>query len=250
MSYTPNFYDRDRVTAMQIAKRLGATKTAAVIGDPTKNFKDIFAVAVPEIGVDRLVAELIQAPPSWAHAALLYVPDLGSHSAALVKRAAEAADGTVTPGAGTKPATLAAAPQNMAAAVAALMGGPLSSMTLNNHMAADCQWTMEWFDGSNQPTAEYPDWNTWKWSGTLTAGCGSTMSVSDVSKQVPNAPLNNGDVIWIYVWVAGGTDKNGKDNLPSFQFTYDSGTPTKAVFGISGTTTINTLSVETYPASS
>ena len=247
MAYTANYYDRDRVTAIQIAKKLGATKTAAVIEDQTKNFKDIFDVAVPEIGLDRLVAELTQAPPAWAHAALVSIPDLGAHGAALAKRAAEAQDGVISPGAGTASATLAAAPRKIAAA-AALMGGPLSSMTLNNHMAADCKWTMEWFDGSNQPTAEYSDWNKWKWSGTLTAGCGSTMTVDEVRKQVPNAPLNNGDVIWIYVWVAGGTDKNGKDNLPSFQFTYDSGTPQKAVFGISGTTTINTLSVESYPA--
>jgi len=31
MAYKPDHYDRDRVTGIQIAKRLGATKTAAVI---------------------------------------------------------------------------------------------------------------------------------------------------------------------------------------------------------------------------
>jgi len=247
MAYKPDHYDRDRVTGIQIAKRLGATKTAAVIEDQTKNFKDIFDVALTEVGLDRLVAELTQASPAWAHAALLSIPDLGAHRSALLKRAAEAPDAMISPGAGTARAAHPAAPRNLAAA-AGLMGGPLSSMTLNNHMAANCRWTIEWFDGENQPAAKYPDWNKWKWSDTLTAGCGSAMSVIDVRNQVPDAPLNNGDVIWIYVWVQAGTDKNGKDNLSSFQFTYDSGSPLRAVFGISGTTTINTLSVESYPA--
>jgi hypothetical protein len=246
MSYKPEYYDRDRVAGIQLAKSLAASKTAAVIEDKAKNFKDIFDTAVAELGVDKLGAALLQAPPAWAHAALLSVPDWGANQQGLVARAGEASDGTVSPAAGSKRVMAAGAPRNLAAA-AALMGGPLSKMTLNNHMAANCQWTIEWFDGKDQPADKYSDWNKWKWSGTLTAGCGSTMSVIDVRNKVPLSPLNNGDVIWVYVWVEAGTDKNGKDNLPSFQFTYDSGSPQQGIFGISGTTTINTLSVEKYP---
>ncbi len=246
MTYKPEHYDRDRIAGIQLAKQLGANKTAAVIEDKTKNFKDIFDAAVAEIGVDKVAAGLMQASPVWAHAALLSVPDWGAHGEALSKRAAEAPDGTVSPGSATKRIVAGVAPTNLVAN-AAVMGGPLSKMTLNNHMAADCQWTVEWFDGKEQPADKYPDWNKWKWSGTLTAGCGSTMSVIDCKNQVPNSPLNNGDVVWIYVWVAGGSDKSGNTDLPSFQFTYDSGSPSGGVFGISGTTTINTLSVEKYP---
>lgn len=125
----------------------------------------------------------------------------------------------------------------------------LAAVRLSNHMAADCQWTIEWFAGAIQPLETYPDWNTWRWSGTLTAGKGREMSVADVARQVPNAPLKDGDVVWVHVWVAGGSDKSGKENLTSFQFTYGSGSPLKGTFGISGTTTTtsNSLSVETYP---
>lgn len=49
------------------------------------------------------------------------------------------------------------------------------------------------------------------------------------------------------MWVAAGTDNSGSTGLKSYQFTYDPGSPSMAVFGISGTTTINTLSVEQYP---
>ncbi len=247
MTYKPDHYDRDRVAGAQLAKKLGATKTAAAIEDPTKNFKEIFDVAVGEVGADKVVAALAQASPVWANAALYAIPDLGAGRAALLKRAAEAPDGTISPGSATKRTAQSPVAANVVAA-ANLMGGPLSKMTLNNHMAADCKWTMEWFDGQQQPNQKYPDWNTWKWSDTLTAGCGSTMSVVECAQKVPNSPLNTGDVIWIFVWVAAGSDKNGKDNLTSFQFTYNPGTPTGADFGISGTTTINTLSVEKYPA--
>jgi hypothetical protein len=247
MTYKPDHYDRDRVAGAQLAKKLGATKTAATIEDPTKNFKDIFAVAVGELGVDKLVAALANASPVWAHAALHTIPDLGAHNATLLKKVAEAPDGTISPGSTSKRAAPTPFAANVVAA-AAVMGGPLSKMTLHNHLAADCNWTMEWFDGAQQPTQHYPDWNKWKWNGTLTAGCSGTMSVADCAKQVPNSPLKSGDVIWIYVFVNGGFDKNGKDDLSSFQFTYDSGNPSGAEFGISGTTTINTLSMEKYPS--
>jgi hypothetical protein len=116
-------------------------------------------------------------------------------------------------------------------------------------MAADCEWTVKWMNsGKEQPNEHYSDWNTWLWSALLSGGCGSTIDVVDFAKKVPNCTLNKGDVVWIYVWVCAGYDKNGKDNLPSFQFTYDPGSPSTAIFGISGTTTINTLSVEQYPA--
>ena len=119
-------------------------------------------------------------------------------------------------------------------------------MSLHHAMAADCQWTVEWMDGgSQQPTQNYSDWNSWLWSGTLTAGCGSTIKLSDFAAKVPLSPLNNGDTVWIYVWVAGGTDQSGA-NLTSYQFTYNSGSTLTAGFVISGTTTINTLSVASY----
>jgi hypothetical protein len=241
-------YDQDRTLGIQLAHKLGATKTAAVIEDKRKNYEDILDSAIAELGLDAVAAALKDGPPLWAHLALLHIPNLGSHLGALQQNAAKAPDGSVSPGSGTTaPAPTVSVARS--AQEANLMGGPLSKMCLNNHMAADCQWTAKWMDsGSEQPNANYPDWNTWQWSAVLTAGCGSTIDMVTIAAKVPNSHLTKGDVIWIYVWVAGGYDKNGKDDLPSFEFTYDPGSPSTAIFGISGTTTINTLSVEKYPA--
>lgn len=237
-------YENDRQQGIEMAKSLGATRTAAAIRQG--GFRDIFNAATAEIGMDKLVAQILQGPPVWSHMALLNVPNLGNYAAALTKRASEAPSGAVSPGAGTAPSPSHTAPPTGAAQAAAVMGGPLSIMSLHNAMAADCQWTAEWMDGgSQQPTQKYSDWNKWLWSGTLTAGCGSTMKLSDIAAKVPLSPLNNGDTVWIYVWVAGGTDQNGK-NLSSYQFTYNSGSTMTAAFVISGTTTINTLSVASY----
>lgn len=127
-----------------------------------------------------------------------------------------------------------------------VMGGPLSIMKLHNGMAANCQWTVEWMDaGSQQPTQNYPDWNKWLWSGTLTGGCSSTIKLSDFAAKVPLSAMNNGDTVWIYVWVEAGTDQSGAD-LTSYQFTYNSGSTLRAEFVMTGTTTINTLSVASY----
>jgi hypothetical protein len=237
-------YENDRKQGIEIAKSLGATRTAAAIRQG--GFRDIFTAAAAELGMDKLVAQIVQGPPVWSHMALLNIPDLGNYAAALTKRAAEAPSGAVSPGVGTAPSPTHTSATAGVARAAMVMGGPLSIMSLHNAMAADCQWTVEWMDGgSQQPTQNYSDWNKWLWSGTLTAGCGSTIKLSDFAAKVPLSPLNNGDTVWIYVWVAGGTDQSGA-NLTSYQFTYNSGSTLTAAFVISGTTTINTLSVASY----
>lgn len=236
-------YANDRAIGIEAAKKLGASRTAAAIRQG--GFQDIFSAAKAEIGIDKLMAEIVKGPPVWSHMALLNIPDLGNYRAALVARAAEAPSGAVSPGVATAPS-----PTHTAAAgrpkAAVMMGGPLSIMSLHNAMAANCQWTCEWMDGgAQQPTAKYSDWNTWLWSGTLTGGCGSTIALTDFAKKVPLSPLNKGDTVWIYVWVQAGTDQSGKD-MTSFQFTYDPGSTLTAAFNISGTTTINSLSVASY----
>lgn len=237
-------YENDRKQGIEFAKSLGATRTAAAIRQG--GFRDIFDAAVAEIGMDKLVAQIVQGPPVWSHMALLNIPQLGNYTAALTKRAAEASNGAVSPGVGTAPSPTHTASVASVTRAAVVMGGPLSIMSLHNAMAADCQWTVEWMDGgSQQPTQNYSDWNKWLWSGTLTAGCGSTIKLADFAAKVPLSPLNNGDTVWIYVWVAGGTDQSGA-NLTSYQFTYNSGSTLTAAFVISGTTTINTLSVASY----
>lgn len=235
-------YNRERVTGIKIAQSLGANETVAAIADQQKDFHEIFNIAISEIGLDTVITELMKASPVWAHAALICIPDLGKHREALLKKVAEAPQGTVSPDADTM--TVEVNANAVFTLNTALMGGPISAMNLKNKMAATCQFTAKWYDASKiQPQAAYDNWDDWSWSSKLTAGCSQKMELSDIAKKVPKSPLNNGDVVWIYVWVQSGTDMDGRELLTSYQFTYQSGTPSTVEFVASGTTTINTLSV-------
>jgi hypothetical protein len=131
-------------------------------------------------------------------------------------------------------------------AARATMGGPLSSMHYHNAMAATTSVTVKWMHGQVQPTQFYSDWNKWWWHPGITAGCDCDLPISQIQQQVPNAPLSNGDTVWIYVFVDGGTALDGSTALPGYTFTYDSGSIMKASFVASGTTTINQLAVQSY----
>ncbi|WP_040278827.1 hypothetical protein [Psychroserpens damuponensis] len=239
-------YNKERIRGIELAKKLGATKTAEIIADQKKDFQDIFNTAVDELGLEVVTTQLMKASPVWAHAALSCIPELGKQQHdELTQKALESPSGTITPSTEiTTELKNETAPSLDFARRANLMGGEISAISLKNKLAANCQFTAMWYDGGEiQPKHNYNDWNNWLWSGTLTAGCGKKMTLNSIAKKVPNAPLNNGDVVWIYVWVAGGTDMDGRKLLTSYQFTYQSGTPATADFVASGTTTINTLSV-------
>ena len=232
-------FAQDRKTGMQMATKAGASKTAKLIQNEHAGFGAIFDSAAAEIGKDALVKHVLEGPPFWSHMALLHMDDMGGDEAALRARAAQAPADMVRPEAGSE--LLA----ENDVALAGELGGPLSAMNLHNAMAANCQWTVKWMNGGvEQPTTNYPNWDKWQWSGTLTAGCGSQMALSKIAAKVPNAPLNNGDTVWIYVWVQAGSDKSSKDS--TFQFTYQSGSTKIAYWNISGTTTINSLSLNNY----
>ena len=134
-------YANDRQQGIEAAKSLGASRTAAAIRQG--GFNDIFTAAKAELGMDKLVAQILQGPPVWSHMALLNIPDLGSYAAALTARAADAPSGILSPGADTAPSPTHASPVAGGMRAAAVMGGPLSIMSLHNAMAADCQWTAD-----------------------------------------------------------------------------------------------------------
>ena len=58
--------------------------------------------------------------------ALLNIPDLGNHTAALTKRAAVAPSGAVSPSVGTAPSPTHASSTAGVTRAAVVMGGPLS----------------------------------------------------------------------------------------------------------------------------
>ncbi|MFQ6026306.1 MAG: hypothetical protein ACE5Q6_02195 [Dehalococcoidia bacterium] len=232
-------YDEDREQGIAIAQRLGATETATVIRNKQSDFHDIFSTAISEKGLDALAAELITGPPVWAHAALLTIPDLGAHRAALLQRAAEAPDGTVSPASGTTAAVEDDVLREFTS------GGPCSKFDLHDGLAADCRFTAKWMDGgAEQPTSHYPNQSDWLWSHTLTAGCHQTIDLVKFGEKVPNSPLRRGDDIWIYVDVIAGNTLSGKNLF--LKFTYDPGSTLTVFYVATGTTTINRLSVSDY----
>jgi hypothetical protein len=238
-------WDEHRQAGAQAAKNAGAAKTAALIGNGTSTFAEILKTATAEIGVDAVVSQLLAGPAVWAHMALAYIPDLGDRREALLNKASEAPEGVRSPGVPTALVSQAAAPQAQAAS-ATTMGGPLSSMHFYNAMGAITSVTVEWMHGQIQPTQFYPDWNTWWWHTGITAGCDCDLPINQIQQQVPNAPLSNGDTVWIYVFVDGGTALDGRTALPGYTFTYDSGSTVKASFRAWGITTINHLEVQSY----
>ena len=233
-------YSRERMTGIRIAKKAGAEETVKLIKDTSKGFADIFAFAAKEIGKQALIKNILDGPPLWSQMALLYLHDFGPAEEALRQRAAEAPAELLRPAAGS------VIPVKAKAAVSGNIMGPLSLMALHNAMAATCEWTVEWMNnGVEQPGTAYPDWNDWLWSEQLTAGCSSgPISLTKFAAKVPKAPLGTGDTVWIYIWVMAGTDRSSKDSL--FQFTYNSGSAKTAYWNISGTTTINQLSLTDY----
>ena len=65
-------YANDRQQGIEAAKSLGASCTAAAIRQG--GFNDIFTAAKAEIGMDKLVAQILQGLPAWSHMALLNIP--------------------------------------------------------------------------------------------------------------------------------------------------------------------------------
>lgn len=235
-----NLYAEDRKIGVDLAKKAGATQTAGLIEQSHVGFPEIFASAEKEIGRAALVKAILNGPPAWSAIAALQMRDLNDDDdTALAKRAAEVPAGKMSPGV----ATDLIEPDRSAALTAAVDMGAISSMSLHNAMAATVQWTVNWQNGgTEQPKTAYPDWNKWQWSGDITAGCSSEMTMQKITQKVPNAQIANGDTVWIYVWVAGGSDLSSKNS--QFQFTYGSGSVAQAKWVASGTTTINQLGLQ------
>lgn len=237
-------YAEFRKIALQIAIKAGGEKTVEVIKNPRNGFGEILAAAEKELGKEVLIKHILEGPPLWSHMALIHLSDLGNDEKLLLNRADELPAEMKLPEKDTVNA-LDATSETLLAPI----GGsaqPLSQMYLWNAMAATVQWTVNWTDGGvEQPKSSYPNWGDWWWSGNITAGCGSgPVSLATIAQKVPNATLKDGDTVWIYVWVAGGSDLNGKTS--PFQFTYSSGSTMCAYWNANGTTTINHLSLTDY----
>jgi hypothetical protein len=226
-------YDQQRALAVRLAQAGGAKwqKTQATLANDNSCFSDIVKTAVAEVGVDALVSQILQGPPQWAYNTLRLVPNLGSHRDALFQKAAEEPEWALhalrfVPDLGSHGNTLA----QKAGTLAQSIVGPIVAMTLKNSGSYVCQWTLKWTNaGKTQPAAGYPNWGDWYWSGRLDVGGSQSIDLSAFAKD--KAPLQAGNVVWMYVWVQAGDDMESP-----VQFTYDPASPVTANFVSSGCT--------------
>ncbi len=77
-------YEIDRKQGIELAKSLGATRTAAAIRQG--GFRDIFDAALAELGMDKLIAHIVQGPPVWSHMALLNIAAMPQRSPSAQQR--------------------------------------------------------------------------------------------------------------------------------------------------------------------
>jgi hypothetical protein len=225
-------YDIQRALAIRLAQAGGQRwqKTQAALANENSRFSDIVNTAVSEVGVDALVAQILQGPPQWAYKTLRFVPNLGANRDALLQKAAQDPASALSAyrfvqDQGNHGTTLAQSAGKFAQAV-----GPIKAMNLKNSGSYVCQWTLKWENNLQvQPKTGYPNWGDWYWSGSLDVGQSQSIDLSQFSK--PNAPLQAGNLVWMYVWVESGDDMESP-----VQFTYDPSSVETANFVSDGCT--------------
>ena len=221
-------FDEQRKLGVKLASQYDAPKTMAMLKDPNACYADILQTATEEIGVDNVLAQVLQGPAQWAQNAYLAIPNLGSSQDAIVEKATDFAS----------PVESAEAPSFEDVSAARPNGGgdpiAISRMNLNCQAIVVCNWSLNWTDaGEDQPKKNYPDWNKWLWTDNITQYKSSgAINLTKFSQHV-NLPLNKGDQVWMWVYVQAGYDVHDK-NL--FSFVYDPGTTACANLILSGTT--------------
>jgi hypothetical protein len=231
-------HDEQRLLGMKLAKASGTSfqSTQSAIESKNSCFESILQIAVQEAGIDAMVAQVLQGPPEWAFNTLRYVPNLGQHRDALLKKVAEDREWAnnalrLVPNLGSSRDILA-----RSAGPLAQTYGNISGMNLQDQGGYDCKWTLYWVNnGQTQPKTAYPSNSDWNWSSVLLLGQSSgRINLSTFS--LPKAPLQPGNEVWMYMYVYGGYDIESP-----IHFIYDPNTAGTANFTCSGTTTSDKL---------
>jgi hypothetical protein len=231
-------HDEQRNFGIKLTKAGGVNwqKTQAAIESKNSCYESILHTAVGEAGVDAVVSQVLQGPPEWAYNTLRYVPNLGQHRDALLKKTSEDREWALhalrlVPDLGNRRDFLAKTAGELAQS-----NGNISGMSLLDQGGYDCKWTLFWANAGNiQPKKSYPDNGSWKWSSVLLLGQNSgRIDLSTFA--LPNAPLQAGNEVWMYMYVYGGYDIESP-----IHFIYDPNTAATANFTSSGTTTSDNL---------
>jgi hypothetical protein len=241
--------DEQRGLGLKLAKSLGAVRTQEIIKDPKSDFTTILKTASAEIGLDKLVENIIEGPPEWAFHALRQIPNLSSKERdILIRKTAEEPLTAVHTlrsinDLGTHHNTLL-----QRAGVLAQTQGEISGFYLNNKGSYNCEFTMYWSNaGKIQPNAGSQS-RDWVWSSKLMVGQDTQLVCSDFALPVPgktypnpqpNSPLAAGNEVWMYLWVQAGNDIESP-----LHFTYNPNTPNYAWFTSSGCTLNDALGLD------
>ena len=96
---------------------------------------------------------------------------------------------------------------------------------------------MYWVDNAQIQPAAGSSSGLWKWSSKLMVGQDAQMACTDFA--LADSPLNEGDTVWMYMWVQAG-----KDIESPLRFTYSSTTADYAQFTSSGCTQNDSLALD------
>lgn len=251
-----------RRIGVRLAEAEKAPKTSQIINDPDSCYNEILTVAAEEIGIDRLVARVLDNDPEWAYRVLLHVPDLGSHRDALIAKAAENPEwafntlrsipdlashrdeliATAVKSPEWALQTLRFVPdlgssqqmvQHRAGALAQSFGN-ISGFNLLDQAWYNCSFTMMWVHNG---IAFPPDVGSAIYSPERSGGTGPAQEPCTYFPQ-QNEPLQAGDSVWMYMYVRTGSNVES-----AFRFTYDPTTENYAYFTATGSTTSPTLAL-------
>jgi len=228
-------HHEQRRLAIKLAKAGGLTETVPAITGSC--YEDILKEARNEVGVDKLVSLVLQGDPEWAYNTLRFVPNLGAHRDALLKKAAETPEIAIQtlrfiPDLGRHKDTLVKNAGTLADPL-----GRISSLSLLNEGGFVCWYTMYWINnGVVQPAGTKGSPVVWSPKMLINIFDPVVEACSYFAAAPSTAPLQAGNEVWMYVWVQAG-----KDNESPLHFTYDPNTNQIANFSISGGTLTNTI---------
>lgn len=239
-------FNTQRHLGAKAAQSSKAKRTLAAIMDKNICYADILKTAADEAGIDALVKHVLKNDPELAFQTLLNIPNLGSHRTDLIKKVAESPKWALK--------TLRFVPDLrehsdliiQRAGELAQPIGEISGFNLIDQAWYNCQFTMFWVNnGKIQPQSTIPksDWGKWKWSSELHGG-GSGETRPCTYFVLPKTMLEQGNEVWLYMWVRAGDDIES-----SFRFTYNPNTADIAYFSATGTTKSTRLSLSSVSAS-
>jgi hypothetical protein len=241
--------DEQRALGLKLAKSLGAVKTQEIIKNANTNFETILKTASTEIGLEKLVSNILEGPPEWAFHTLRDVPNLSNDQrSVLIRKAGEEPLSALhtlrlVNDLGSHRDALI-----QKAGVLAATQGEISGFYLNNKGSYNCEFTMYWSNaGKTQPNAGSQS-RDWVWSKKLMVGQDTQHVCSDFALPVPgktypdpqpNSPLAAGNEVWLYLWVQAGHDIESP-----LRFTYNPNTSNYAWFTSSGCTLNDALGLD------